>query len=482
LSFVESVHAQQNNLWTTEFGSRSALVGGAVTSSVRDNSAIYYNPGALGFIKNSNIGLSANIVNLYTYYIKNGAGEGKNFYYPNLNFVPQFISGVLKLERIPDVTFTYAAFSKQQSKIQFRQTSDVTLDLFSQFPGEEEFLSNYQYQNEIIETWVGIGAGYLLSENWSVGGSLFFSYRSEVSVEYIDNNVFDSNNEIVANTVFSNEFDLGQLGMIYKVGVAYEDDYINWGATVTTTSVRIGLFTGALLYRKENVEMPGVERHYYSINNEWTDARYKHPWEFDSGVEFALGRGTLKARITYFAPIRSYTVSEFDDEAVVSANTSPIYPDRNKIKYASKSIFNIGFGFERRLNKNVVLLTGIKIDRNVFDGEEVDSERYWVTSKSYWNLYTSSLGVDYRTKRGNNLIVGVSYRFSNRKDDEQLINITNPDPNNYLLGVKTNTADTNINGYSIVLGYTYNFGRNGKKDIREKINLDKLNPFEPKKK
>ncbi len=105
-------------------------------------------------------------------------------------------------------------------------------------------------------------------------------------------------------------------------------------------------------------------------------------------------------------------------------------------------------------------------------------DKYWVTTVSYWNLYNTTLGFDYKTEKNNNIIFGFSYKFSNRQGDTQIINITNPDPNNYLIGEKTNDTKTNITGFSIVIGYTFNFQSVEKKDIRDKIKLEKLNPFE----
>ena len=475
--FVGYVGAQQNNLWSTEFGSRSALVAGAVTASVRDNSAIYYNPGALGFTKNSNIGLAANMANIYTTYIQNGAGEGHNMYFPFLDFVPQFISGVIKSKKIPAVTFTYAAFNKQKAKLNFHEVSSLKIDLYPQFAGQEDFNSTYKYNSEIVETWVGLGAGYLLDDNWSVGLSLFFSYRSEITNEYVDNVVF-SNNDIVANTIFSSEFNLGQLSMIPKFGIAYEDDYLSWGATITASNISTGLFTGALMNRKESVREPGEDNHYYNVYSNWADARYRHPWEFDTGIQFSLGKGVFNSRVTYFLGQDPYVISEFDDESEVSTNSNgPLFANKNKVMYATKSIVNFAVGFERPVSKNIVLLTGFKTDFNVFDDDKLDVDDYWVTSVSYWNVYTATLGVDYKTERDNNIVIGVSYRFSNSKGDRQIVNITDPDTSNYLIGVKNNDTKTNINGYSLVVGYTYNFSKPVKKDIRDKINIETINPF-----
>src|SRR5210317_1961792 len=52
--------SQDHHYWTQQFGSRSALMGGAVVGGVRDTSAGFYNPGALGFVNQPSLSVSAN--------------------------------------------------------------------------------------------------------------------------------------------------------------------------------------------------------------------------------------------------------------------------------------------------------------------------------------------------------------------------------------------------------------------------------------
>ncbi len=385
----------------------------------------------------------------------------------------------MKTEKIPDITFTYAIFNKQKSKLRFIEKSSLMIDLYPQFEGNEEFNSNYEYFNEISETWIGIGAGYLLNKNWSAGMSVFFSYRGEESSEILDNVVFDSDRNIVANTRFSTGYNFSQISMIFKFGVAYEDDYVSWGATITTTGIPTYLLNGAMLHRNENLSIPGESKHYYDIFHEWTYAWYRHPWEFDTGVQFNLGRGIINTRITYFLDNKPYNVTQFDDEAIINSNTGySLFPNKNIVKYATKSMVNFALGYDGEINNKLVLLAGFKTDFNAFDSNKLSRDKYWVTTVSYWNLYNTTLGFDYKTEKNNNIIFGFSYKFSNRQGDTQIINITNPDPNNYLIGEKTNDTKTNITGFSIVIGYTFNFQSVEKKDIRDKIKLEKLNPFE----
>ena len=52
--------AQDNHYWTHQFGTRASLMGGAMIGGVDDTSAVYYNPGRLGWITNDSLKVSAN--------------------------------------------------------------------------------------------------------------------------------------------------------------------------------------------------------------------------------------------------------------------------------------------------------------------------------------------------------------------------------------------------------------------------------------
>ncbi len=60
LVLSNNAFSQEFHYWTNQFGSRSALMSGAVVGGVRDTSAGFYNPGALGFVKASTFSVSAN--------------------------------------------------------------------------------------------------------------------------------------------------------------------------------------------------------------------------------------------------------------------------------------------------------------------------------------------------------------------------------------------------------------------------------------
>ena len=84
--------AQDTHYWTLQYGSRSSLLGGAVVGGVRDNSAVYYNPGALVLSDTSAISVSANAYQFDQLKMDNGAGTNINLKSGQTQIIPLIIS------------------------------------------------------------------------------------------------------------------------------------------------------------------------------------------------------------------------------------------------------------------------------------------------------------------------------------------------------------------------------------------------------
>jgi len=69
---------QDDHYWSQQFGATNTSMGGAVVGGVRDNSAIYYNPGAQSFIENPSLSVDANLYKYDKIFIRNGAGQNVN--------------------------------------------------------------------------------------------------------------------------------------------------------------------------------------------------------------------------------------------------------------------------------------------------------------------------------------------------------------------------------------------------------------------
>ncbi len=106
--FSTQVVSQEHHYWSKQFGSRSALMSGAVVGGVRDN------PGALGFLEASTFSASGNGYQLDFVDISNGVGTGEDVESFETNIVPLLISGTVMLG---NNTFGYSILTKNQSSI-----------------------------------------------------------------------------------------------------------------------------------------------------------------------------------------------------------------------------------------------------------------------------------------------------------------------------------------------------------------------------
>ena len=66
-----SLSAQDRQFWDQAVGGRTALLGGVAVGGVRDYSATFYNPGALGFLSANKLSVSFNMKSQVCEYIYN---------------------------------------------------------------------------------------------------------------------------------------------------------------------------------------------------------------------------------------------------------------------------------------------------------------------------------------------------------------------------------------------------------------------------
>lgn len=108
--------ADDTNFRPYILGSRAAGMGGAFTGLSDDGSGSYYNPGGLAFARRSSISLSASVYGVASGSYSNVFGQGKDFTYSDLNFLPTTTSAIRKFGEInpetgvADNTFVVSVF------------------------------------------------------------------------------------------------------------------------------------------------------------------------------------------------------------------------------------------------------------------------------------------------------------------------------------------------------------------------------------
>ena len=238
--------AQEMNYNTFQVGSRSVLMGGAVVGGVRDTSATYYNPGALAFVENASISVSANAFRFGTMTIDNALGPGEDATASLLEPIPLLVSGVLPWPTASQWVFGYALVARQQYSATFTNAVDtpreaINVDGVNQLV-PHQFIAQSNLTSRANEFWAMAAAAWRLDKTLALGLAPTIAWRrqsrqEQLSVQAIP--LVASDLAPISNAQ-STDVDFSQFSFLTRFGVAWEPSAIlKVGATLTTPQLKL---------------------------------------------------------------------------------------------------------------------------------------------------------------------------------------------------------------------------------------------------
>jgi hypothetical protein len=465
LAFSMPVRSQDDHYWSQQYGAESTLLGGAMVGGAGDNSAVYYNPGALAFITNPSLSIDANVYRMDKTLITDGAGKGVNLNSAQISIYPQIISGMLRLSKNEKIKFSYTLLTRNHNNLLMntRYTGTATQgDPDNPIPSATTFVGAYDYVNQLDEEWLGLGAGYQLSENLGIGATIFGIYRGQTyqltnytkEVNYINpyyTFATITNDEAVKYTT---------IGILAKTGISYMIGRWEVGFTLTTPS--LGLYgNGSIQRENSNIvvsENPADMKDNFLIMDGTTDVKvkYKHPLSVAFGIDYQTSKTRLVFSAEYFTRINTYHLMEPSSEPFLyptsyldSAGIKPLIDSYLHVENASRPVLNAGIGISQVIYKQLSLLLGVYTDFSCYDNPPEAKELLHASGE--WNIYHFSIGSSYHRKK-HTMTLGFSYAVTPSKHVPPYT-IINQSPE------ITNEALLSAKSYSVVLGYTYYFSR-----------------------
>jgi len=464
LLILFSAKGQEFNYWTQQVGSRSSMLSGAVTAGCRDNSAIFYNPGALAYINNSSLSVVGNVYFYSSLQIEDGAGQDERLRSSVVDGAPQIFSGIRKFKNNPYYTVNYALLNKELVHFNINKRIERNQDVIESRSGDEYFIGDLSYFNRIREDWLGIGWANQFFKGIGIGGSIFFTYRSQhysdryyaiVSEEVIDNSIVNT----LAYANIDNMLDFNSLGLLAIIGFNYERKHHSFGITITTPRINFNLFDKASLRRNANVFFENDSSLYpsFSLYYDKMKTYYRSPLIIDLGAEFSLNKTRLALKVSYFSKINPYSLVEINDNDLEQEVDEQVR-ELASVKTANKTTFNIAVGVEHHFSEKFKTLGGFRTDFNYFDSDKVNPEKTFTPGLTYWDLYHISGGVAWRWEKFT-VDLGISYAFGYSKGDLQMVNMDNPNEENFLMGYTNYDTRTFYNQVNLLVGFTYYFSR-----------------------
>lgn len=468
--------AQDRHYWYQQFGGRSTLLGGAVVGDVRDNSAAFYNPAALGFIKNNILSVSANAYNLNSYKIDNALGEGVDVKgYPFLIY-PQLIGGFVPFTENQTWKWGYSLLTRNYSNYHIFSRYEDTREVFKHVQGDEKFIAGYEIQSKKQEQWGGITLGRMINKHWSFGATMFISYKQIQGSEKVFYKAFpqtdtpvDDNGDYlpfyVAKIDESRYYDIPIVNLIWKFGLAGEYEQWRFGVTTTLPAINLWFMKYGNVQREFEISNVTFEDDFLtdyleigSQNGRLTQS--KTPFSVAFGASKKINKGKVLFSAEYFLSTGTNNILEADSKTDITSTPGEIelgkVPNMN-VAEAYKSIFNLSVALEYKIIEKWNLLTSIRTDFNNHDEIEYDDDDPIEPYYTPWDIYHFTLGTEHIGEKSN-VSFGIQYSFG-FGETMQYQNFSNTDNSSIggLISPQLDNMQYNFNGFTAIISYTYTF-------------------------
>ncbi|MBK9018443.1 MAG: hypothetical protein IPM82_32825 [Saprospiraceae bacterium] len=391
LTALPAVNAQNDDhYWTHQYGAKGLLLNGAVIASTEDETAVFYNPGALG--NGEDFGISFSFLTPTYAVLKTDGYLGRNTQANDSRLGLASNLGAVGFRPFRSHRWRAAitSFSRYKSGLSLREREVGAVDN----EPSQIFIGNLEFKRSVSERWYGAGMAYRLTDNLSIGASQFFTFRSESTALSIQKEIVEKDNPYDLMLGWSSRFKYSLTakgGMLTKFGLTANWGKVKLGATATTATYRY--FTKRASY--DNTDLRVYGRDSTVLLSNLTSAvlpDYKTPWSIGLGADFRIGRTRVSLSTEYFEHIPRYAViDDKDDPFNGLANGNQAV--ETLVQLENRSVLNFAIGAQTRLrNEQSSLIMGFRTDFNqrIIDQQQ-QSMSFLSTSPSVYHLSLGSL-------------------------------------------------------------------------------------------
>jgi hypothetical protein len=491
------VSSAQDHYWSQQYGGQASLMGGTAVVGTSDNSCIYYNPGAVGFIDSARITASTYVYGFEFTRLKNGAGTSIHLKSLRVNILPQLLAGSIPIKKVPKLKLIYGTLTRGRTNVRLAAENENKYEIISGSPNAEYYKARVEFVNQSLEQWTGLGLSYKINETWSVGLSVFGAYTHLEARSTQNINVEATSNGVayIATVNEYNSMRLNQMTHIFKLGAAARFKHIQLGMALTLPGIKVwgegklekSFEVYNLNQNASDTTMPAQKNPSYIISDvqKHLSSHYKIPLSASLGFKLVYPAFTLSAAVEYFMGYKTRTILQGVDRAVI--HPAALYPNDTirgfmTVQTSASYVINGGIGIELKIRPQINLLMGVRTDFSNHADYLPNNSMLRVSSAASpaWHYIYFSTGFTYKLAL-HNLTVGFDYGMGIRAGKQQVFNLTQPKQDTYLRGNLQHDMKTSVHKLSFILSYTYFFKARERKYGPLSI-IDELKKMKKKKK
>lgn len=465
------IFAQDAHYWSSNYGPGVFLTPGSVIANNGDSGVLFYNPALLSLSNKNRIAISsisANIYQLESIKITDGAGTGKHLNSRSVRIVPQMVSGSISLGKKAPVVIAYALINAPGIRFQSSQRRDdqfnVLDDVYS--PGNEYFVGDVVIENRVSETSALLATGFKITPRLSAGISMEGQVHQQ-HYSYSNNNRALSNENIDSSAlpiVSSETYYLANythIGLRFKAGLAYSANRHHFGLLVSAPLIHLwgkGTIVSDLML--SNIWDPEILKYEDLMANtrqEKLKARWKMPLSLGAGYSYNYGRGHLYFAAEYFFSVDDYDVVTPRNEAFIRPDTGEARTQTAeliRLKDARKSVVNFAAGVSYNIKPTVTAYCGVRTDMSYADPDAFKDYDGNVAYTAYWDNYHLALGANFKRNKFN-FRTGFLLSYGRTNNYPQDVNFDKPNEANFLQGELVNTSARRFSA-GFMLSYIHN--------------------------
>jgi hypothetical protein len=401
--------AQDAHYWTSQYGTRATLLGGAVIGSVLDLSGTYYNPGGMSLIEKPQTLIAANMIQYPRLSLVGSRTEAVPLNAHNPGPAPILVAGTIRLRGLGRRHwFGYSYLARQVVKLGASISGTGAWDIIPGVVGAEDYAAQFRLDEKIAENWLGLTWSTRLAKTFGVGVSQYLAIRSHWTNVQERIEVLTGAGDM-ASALGARQYRYGHFRILWKVGLALDLKGITLGMTITTPSLAIsgrgmtGVDSAVVDF---DANGDGIAENYLAADYQnRLPVRYRSPFSLAMGVTFKIRKVRIYLSGEWFDKVRPYTV--VDAEEFSAQSTGEILS--TDVTQELAAVLNTGLGLEWFYSSRFKGYASFTTDYSA--QKPGTATNIAVTD---WDNYHFMTGAEFFIKR-TALTVGLGYSFGGRK-------------------------------------------------------------------